>query len=146
MKSAILNTLRNFISPTATRNYPFEKEPKALNYRGLIVFDEPKCIWCLQCEKVCPPGAILFTQNIDSGEYTYHYNPYLCIYCTECVRICPEKADALSQIDELAPPADKQKEINEKWFLTEKEASFSKEEYKRVKALKKSQGVDNAAT
>ena len=146
MKSAILNTLRNFFAAPVTRNYPFEKDPKAPNYRGLIVFDEPKCIWCLQCEKVCPPGAILFTQNIENGAYTYHYNPYLCIYCAECVRACPDKADALSQADHLRPPATKMQDVNEYWSAIETEAKNSKEEYKKQKALKKSQGEENATT
>jgi NADH-quinone oxidoreductase subunit I len=147
MKSAILNTIKNFFSAPVTRNYPFEKEPKAKDYRGLIIFDEPKCIWCLQCEKVCPPGAILFTQNVEDGKFTYHYNPYLCIYCTECVRSCPDKADALSQAEDLVAPAGKMQDVNEYWFDIEKEAKFSKEEYKRLKALKKSQqGGDDATT
>jgi len=146
MISAILNTLTNLFSKPATRNYPFEKEPKDDNYRGLIVFDEPKCIWCLQCEKVCPPGAILFTQNIENGAYTYNYNPYLCIYCAECVRACPDKASALSQCDGLIPPAGKNQNVNDYWFKIEEEAIASKEEYKKMKALKKSQGGDDAKT
>ena len=147
MKSAILNTLKNFFTTPSTRNYPFDKEPKADGYRGLIVYDEQKCISCLQCEKVCPPGAILFTQNIESGAYTYHYNPYLCIYCAECVRNCPDKADALSQVDNLKPPALKMQDVNDYWFELEELAKSSKEEYRRQKALNKSQtGEENATT
>jgi len=146
MKSAILNTIKNLFSKPSTRNYPFETEPKAADYRGLIVFDEPKCIWCLQCEKVCPPGAILFTQNRESGAYTYHYNPYLCIYCAECVRACPDKADALSQSEELIAPGAKSDDVNDYWSAIEIEASTSKEDYKKMKAAKKLQGDDNATT
>jgi ech hydrogenase subunit F len=140
MKTAILNTFKNLLGKPATRNYPFDKEPKAKDYRGLIVFDEPKCIWCLQCEKACPPGAILFTQNRDSGAYTYHYNPYLCIYCTECVRSCPDKANALSQAETLMVSGLQNGDVNDYWYGIEKEAKESKEEYKKLKAERKSQG------
>ena len=146
MKSAIFNTFKNLLRAPVTRNYPAVKEPKAGRYRGLILFDESKCIWCLQCEKVCPPGAILFTQNIENGSYAYNYNPYLCIYCAECVRACPDKAEALSQDENLIAPAHKQKEVNDYWFEIEKEAKSSKEEYKKQKTLKKSQGDENATT
>jgi len=136
MIKSMVNALANLFGKPATINYPFEKSPKNKEARGLIVFEEPKCIWCLKCEDVCPPGAILFTQNRESFEYTYHYNPYLCIYCAECVRACPDKAEALSQCDELSPPSD-DKHMNDKWFALEKEALTSKEECKELKKAKK---------
>lgn len=136
MIKAILNAIKNLFSAPATINYPFEKSPKNTEARGLILFAEHKCIWCLKCEDVCPPGAILFTQDRESFDYTYHYNPYLCIYCSECVRACPEKAHALSQCDELSPPTD-DRGMNDRWFEIEKEAAASKEECKELKKAKK---------
>ncbi|HRF55896.1 MAG TPA: 4Fe-4S dicluster domain-containing protein [Campylobacterales bacterium] len=136
MIKASLNAFQNLFGSPATINYPFEKSPKNKEARGLILFEEPKCIWCLQCEDVCPPGAIRFTQDRESFKFTYHYNPYLCIYCTECVRVCPDKAQALAQCDELSPPCHDEN-MNDDWFLIEKEALSSKEECKILKKAKK---------
>lgn len=135
MIKSMVNALSNMFSKPVTINYPFEKSPKNKEARGLILYDVEKCIFCLNCEVVCPPGAILFTQNRESFEFTYHYNPYLCIYCGECVRACPDKAEALSQCNEKAPPTD-DRNINDRWFTLEIEAKNSKEE---CKALKKAQ-------
>jgi len=136
MTNSILNAIKNLFSKPATIDYPFEKSPKNKEARGIILFEEESCIWCLKCEDVCPPGAILFTQNRENFEYTYHYNPYLCIYCSECVRACPDKARALSQCDELSPPSD-DKNMNDKWFALEKEALSSKDECKELKKTKR---------
>lgn len=136
MLQAAFNALKNLFSTPATIDYPFEKSPKNKEARGLILFEEPKCIWCLKCEDVCPPGAIRFTQDRENFEYTYHYNPYLCIYCAECVRACPDSAVALSQSDELSPPTD-DKNMNDSWFTIEKESEASKEAVKELKKVTK---------
>jgi len=136
MLKAAFNALKNLFSTPTTIDYPFEKSPKNKEARGLILFEEPKCIWCLKCEDVCPPGAIRFTQDRESFNYTYHYNPYLCIYCSECVRACPDSAVALSQCNELSPPTD-DKNMNDNWFKIEKEAEESKIAVKELKKIKK---------
>jgi len=138
MFKALLNALKNLFSAPATLNYPFVSSPKHEGARGLILFDEPKCVWCLKCEEVCPPGAIRFTQDRESYEYTYHYNPYLCIYCAECVRACPDKAQALSQCSELSRPTS-DPFMNDVWFALEKEAEDSKEAVKELKKAKKTE-------
>ena len=138
MFNALFISLKNLFSKPNTCSYPAPNSPKkAPNYRGLIVFDEPKCIYCLQCEDVCPPRAIRFTQNLQDGKFTYHYNPYLCIFCGECVRICPDKADALSQIEMPAEPETDGIKINDEWSLIEKEAEESKIKYKEIKKAQK---------
>lgn len=136
MIKSMVNALTNMFSKPATINYPFEESPKNKEARGLILYEVEKCIFCLNCEVVCPPGAILFTQNRESFEFTYHYNPYLCIYCGECVRACPDKAEALSQCDQKAPPCD-DKTMNDRWFELEAEATTSKEECKILKKAQK---------
>ena len=138
MLQAMLQSVKNLCSKPNTCSYPAADSPKkAPNYRGLIVFDEPKCIYCLQCEDVCPPCAILFTQNLEDGKYTYHYNPYLCIFCGECVRICPDKADALSQMETPAEPGTDTFAINDNWTMLTKEAIESKIKYKEIKKAQK---------
>jgi NADH-quinone oxidoreductase subunit I len=141
MFKAVLDALKNLFTAPSTHDYPSAPSSKDKQIRGLILFEEPKCIWCLKCEDVCPPGAIRFTQDTESYQYTYHYNPYLCIYCGECVRACPDKAEALSQCSELSPPLT-DPFMNDAWFAIEKEAEESKE---RVKALKKSGKTEEPA-
>jgi NADH-quinone oxidoreductase subunit I len=142
MLKPMINAFSNLFSKPATIDYPFEKSPQNKEARGLIVYDEQKCIFCLRCEDVCPPEAIAFTQNREDFSYTYLYNPYLCIYCGECVRVCPDKAEALTQSCDFAPPCSEQ-DMNDKWFDIQKEAKESKEE---CKILKKAQKNSTAET
>lgn len=132
MLKSMINAFGNLFKKPSTINYPFEKSPKNEEARGLILYEMEKCIFCLNCEVVCPPGAILFTQNRENFEFTYHYNPYLCIYCGECVRACPDKAEALTQSSEFALPCDN-KSMNDAWFELEIEAKSSKDECKMLK-------------
>ncbi len=138
MFKSAFDALKNLFAPPATLDYPAAPSAKSAEARGLILYEESKCIWCLKCEEVCPPGAIRFTQDRESYEYTYHYNPYLCIYCSECVRACPDKAQALSQCDELARPGT-DPYMNDAWFAIEHEAETSKEEVKALKKAKKTE-------
>lgn len=137
MFNAIFNAIRNLFSPVATMDYPANPTPKAEGYRGLIEYEEEKCIYCMQCEEVCPPNAIVFDQDRETQKFTYHYNPYLCIYCTECVRACPDKASALSQSEKLIAPAGKEQEVNERWFGLQKEAKENRDEVKKAKTQAK---------
>ena len=140
MFSALIRALRNLFSPPRTQEYPQAPSSRHGGVRGLILFDEPRCVWCLKCEDVCPPGAIRFTQDRESFDYTYHYNPYLCIYCGECVRACPDKAQALSQCNELSRPLS-DPYMNKGWFAIEKEAAESQETVKLLKKTKKAGGT-----
>lgn len=62
----------------------------------------------------CPPGAIVFSQDIETGKQEYHYSPYVCIYCKECVRACPAPG-ALMQSGEPGHPGLKEQNVNNKW-------------------------------
>lgn len=143
MLKPILNAFTNLFSAPATINYPFEKASQNKEARGLILYDESKCIFCLRCEEVCPPEAIAFIQNRENFEFSYLYNPYLCIYCGECVRVCPDKAEALTQSSEFAPPCT-DPNMNDDWFAVQKESKESKEECKILKkAAKAAAQTDN---
>ena len=107
------SALGNLLKKPVTTRYPFEQTYKPDDYRGLIGFEESLCIWCRRCEAVCPPGAIVFSQDME-GKQTYHYNRAVCIYCHECVRACP-KEGALFQTAEPAPCALKEENINNGW-------------------------------
>jgi len=132
MLKAMLNAVTNLFKPPHTLNYPAEPIVHPDKYRGLIEYSEEHCIFCDKCEKVCPPGAILFYQNMD-GTKKYHYNPYLCIYCGECVRGCAKPNEALWQSEIKPLPASNMEDVNNRWFDLEQEVSKSKAAYAEFK-------------
>lgn len=136
MLKSMLNALTNLFKPVHTHNYPAQPIEHPANYRGLIEFGEEHCIYCDQCEKVCPPGAILFFQH-EEGNKTYNYNPYLCIYCGECVRACPKPDEALWQSDKKPLPATYEGDVNSGWFEMERQCKISRENYAELKKAKK---------
>lgn len=133
MIRAMKNAFSNLCKPPYTHGYPAQPIPKPKGYRGLIGYSEAHCIFCDKCEKACPPGAILFTQDEDGSKH-YHYNPHLCIYCGDCVRACPKTGEALWQSETKAMPAVKEDAVNEGWDALEVNAKESREQYKVLKA------------
>lgn len=113
MKS-FFKAVGNLFKKPVTTQYPVEATYIPDDYRGLIVFEESLCIWCRKCEMVCPPGAIVFSQDVETGKQEYHYSPYVCIFCKECVRACPAPG-ALLQSAEPAHPGLKEQNINNGW-------------------------------
>jgi ech hydrogenase subunit F len=128
------NAIGNLFKKPVTTPYPYEPTFKPSDYRGLIEFNEDLCIWCRRCEAVCPPGAIVFSQDLE-GKQTYHFNRAVCIYCGECVRICP-KEGAIWQSAEPAPCALKEENINNGWNKLFDEALESREAYAAEKKRK----------
>jgi NADH-quinone oxidoreductase subunit I len=135
----------NLFKKPATIPFPAAPTYKPDDYRGLIVFEESLCIWCRRCEAVCPPGAIVFSQNIPDGKQTYHYSPYVCIYCNECVRACP-KPGCLTQSSEPGHPAVKEQNVNNGWNKLFAESLESRAAYaaekKKQQAAAKAKPVD----
>jgi ech hydrogenase subunit F len=131
----------NLFKKPVTVRYPFEQTYIPDDYRGVIAFNEDLCIWCRRCETACPPGAIVFSQDMD-GKQTYHYNRAVCIFCKECVRTCP-KEGALLQTNQPAKFAVKEENINDGWNILYAAALKSREEYA---ALKKKLAAEKAAT
>jgi ech hydrogenase subunit F len=137
MFSALKEALSNLFKPVHTVKYPAQEDiilPK--NYRGLIEYNEDKCIFCDSCEKACPPKSIVFYQHED-GTKTYKYNPYLCIYCGECVRACPKAQEALWQSEKKQIAATKEDDVNHQWSLWQEEAQQSRQKYAEQKKLAK---------
>lgn len=130
--------LTNVMKKPATVGFPFEPSPTPTEYRGVIGYSEEQCIFCMKCEDVCPPGCILFDQELEDGKMTYHYNPYLCIYCGECVRACPKpgKEGAMWQEEQTSPPC-ADRAMNDDWFVLEKQVEENRAAYKAKKAAEK---------
>ena len=132
----MIDGFKNIFKTPVTTKYPSTPLKVENNYRGLIKYSDKFCIFCDKCENVCPPGAILFVQDLDGGK-KYNYNPYLCIYCGECVRECPKTKKALWQVEELAKPAIKEENVNNSWFELEIKAKESRIAYKEYKKANK---------
>ena len=134
-----LKTIGNLFRKPVTIQYPEVKTYIPDDFRGLIGFDENLCIWCRRCEMVCPPGAIVFSQDM-TGKQTYHFNRAVCIYCAECVRACP-KEGAIYQTNEPAGFALKEENINNGWNSLFENAIKSRAAYA---AEKKRQAAEKA--
>lgn len=119
--------LSNLFKRPVTVKYPFEKTFLPEDYRGVIGFNESLCIWCRRCEGACPPGAIVFSQDMD-GKQHYYYNRAVCIFCEECIRSCP-KEGALYQTHQPAMCAVKGDNINNAWNTLYEEALQSRAAY-----------------
>ena len=133
MLKSLIKAFTNLFKKPQTVDYPASEIKKPDGYRGLIEYGEEACIYCLKCEKVCPPGAILFvpTDNPSDNEknkksQVYEYNPWLCIYCGECVRACPKPNEALWQSEKKPGIATKEDRVNDGWFEIEKLKKGSK--------------------
>lgn len=138
MFKSLVEAFLNLFRPIRTCRYPAEPIVLPQGYRGLIEHDSEACIYCDKCEKVCPPGAILFYQNED-GTKTYRYNSWLCIYCGECVRACPKPEEALWQSERKQCPAIQEDRVNERWFVWEESCKQSREAYAQTKKSAKMQ-------
>lgn len=127
MFKSLAKAFTNLFKKPQTIDYPASEIEKDKDYRGLIEYCQEECIYCLKCEKACPPGAILFVpvENPPENEKNkkglkYHYNPYLCIYCQECVRACPKPNEALWQSNKKPSVGVEADKVNDKWFELEK--------------------------
>jgi len=126
MKVSIKKAFQNLFKEPQTIDYPVSAIDKPKGYRGIIEYGEEECIYCLKCEKVCPPGAILFIHtetpslNLKNKKsLEYNYNQHLCIYCGECVRACPKPDEALWQSEKKPTIGLKEDRVNDSWFEIE---------------------------
>ena len=136
--NSFFQTIVNLFKKPVTVPYPAVNTFKPSDYRGLIEFNEDLCIWCRRCEAVCPPGAIVFSQDIKDGKQEYHYSPYVCIYCHECVRVCP-KPGAILQSNEPGHPGLKEQNVNNGWNTLFADALQSREDYAAEKKRQKAE-------
>ena len=94
-------TLKYMFKPKYTVNYPYEKFPQSVRFRGLHALrrypnGEERCIACKLCEAVCPALAIHIEseQRQDGTRRTTRYDIDLvkCIFCGFCEEACPVDA------------------------------------------------------
>ena len=94
-------TLRYMFKPSATLNYPHEKNPLSPRFRGEHALrrypnGEERCIACKLCEAICPAQAITIEAEArpDGSRRTTRYDIDMtkCIYCGLCEESCPVDA------------------------------------------------------
>jgi NADH-quinone oxidoreductase subunit I len=103
----LLTTLRHFLSPPVTLEYPEQRPALPSYYRGVptLVMDpngREKCVSCQLCEFVCPPKAIRITPGsipedsadapVEKAPQAFDIDMLRCIYCGLCEEVCPEEA------------------------------------------------------
>jgi NADH-quinone oxidoreductase subunit I len=94
-------TFRYMLKPKVTLNYPYEKGPISVRFRGEHVLrrypnGEERCIACKLCEAICPAQAITIEAEPreDGSRRTTRYDIDMtkCIYCGFCQEACPVDA------------------------------------------------------
>ena len=102
-------TARSLFRRKVTINYPEEKTPQSVRFRGLHALrrypnGEERCIACKLCEAVCPALAITIDSDVaaDGTRRTTRYDIDLfkCIYCGFCEEACPVDAIVETRIHE----------------------------------------------
>jgi NADH-quinone oxidoreductase subunit I len=99
-------TIKAFFSRKVTVQYPEEKTPQSVRFRGLRRYPngEERCIACKLCEAVCPALAITIDSDVgpDGTRRTTRYDIDLfkCIYCGFCEEACPVDAIVETRIHE----------------------------------------------
>lgn len=102
-------TLRHLFRKKITVQYPEEKTPQSVRFRGLHALrrypnGEERCIACKLCEAVCPALAITIESDVapDGTRRTTRYDIDLfkCIYCGFCEEACPVDAIVETRIHE----------------------------------------------
>ena len=82
---------------TFTIEYPESVPHVSPRFRGVHKFSQERCIWCRQCEIVCPNDTIEI--KLDDKRQGEEYNLHIgqCIYCRLCEEVCPVDAIVLTQ-------------------------------------------------
>jgi NADH-quinone oxidoreductase subunit I len=82
---------------TFTVAYPDDAPEVSPRFRGVHKFSQERCIWCRQCENVCPNDTIQIVMDDRRNGEQYNLHIGQCIYCRLCEEVCPVDAIILTQ-------------------------------------------------
>jgi NADH-quinone oxidoreductase chain I len=105
-------TIRYFVKPIVTVQYPREKIQMSPRYRGYPQFildpetQTHKCIACEMCARICPSQLISLegVKLVGAKQkvpYKYLHEHQYCSLCGLCVEVCPTSALEYSQVYRL---------------------------------------------
>lgn len=106
-------TIRYFVKPVVTVQYPRQKIQMSPAYRGypqFIIDPEThthRCIACEMCARICPSQLIHIEGAKFPGEKQkratkYVHEHYYCSFCGLCVEVCPTTALEFSKEYQMA--------------------------------------------
>ena len=78
---------KSIFTGPGTRMYPEKKRTYTDITRASIEIEINLCIFCGQCSRKCPTGAITVTKE----QREWEINRLYCITCGACVDVCPKK-------------------------------------------------------
>src|ERR1700684_3642201 len=106
--SGLSVTARSLFRRKVTVQYPEEKTPQSVRFRGLHALrrypnGEERCIACKLCEVVCPALAITIEakpRGEDGSRRTtlYEIDTFKCIFCGFCEESCPVDSIVLTRL------------------------------------------------
>ncbi|WP_218079823.1 NADH-quinone oxidoreductase subunit NuoI [Anthocerotibacter panamensis] len=87
--------------------YPYEKVIPSERFRGRIHFEQPKCISCEVCVRVCPINLPVVDWEFNKATKKKELNSYsidfgVCIFCGNCVEYCPTNCLSMTEEYELS--------------------------------------------
>ncbi|MDI6826173.1 MAG: 4Fe-4S binding protein [Candidatus Aenigmarchaeota archaeon] len=86
--------IKNLFRKPFTHKYPYQPIVLPHGFRGDFSWDREKCVFCEECERICPVGAI----RVDRGDVKkFEVDMGKCIFCAECEKACPKDAIRLEE-------------------------------------------------
>ena len=102
LAKGLMVTMKNFIRPPFTIQYPEERIPQHPRFRGEeFVWYEERCTGCASCAKYCPLGIIEIVTKpsetaVQEGDKydleVFDIDIGRCMFCGLCVEACPYDA------------------------------------------------------